>query len=396
MFNNTISGKNVCLVVKKSDLHKAINVIHGQVFGIAKKVNIAVFGKGLVGGTLIQQILDNTNAILEKRKIHLQIFAIAGKNQLALHKNGLDSSWKEQLENYSDTGAVADTVITYAKAHHLENLIAVDNTASVDFISTYSKLIASGFDLVSSNKIANTTSYSFYKELRNKLAYYKKNYLYETNVGAGLPLIDTIKLLHASGENITRIRGVFSGSLSYIFNRFSATDVSFSEVLKEAIEKGYTEPDSREDLCGNDVARKLLILARELDLENEFEDINVQNLIPEELRKGTAEEFLNALPILNQTFEEQKRSQKPKHVLRYIGDLYGDLQKAKGEMAVQLVSVPENSPLGSLKGSDAIFEIYTASYGAHPIVIQGAGAGATVTARGVFGDILRLVTSTNY
>ena len=275
LFNNTITGKNVSLVVKKQHLHKALNVIHGQVFGVAKKINIAVFGKGLVGGTLIEQILDSAKNILERRKIQLNVFAIANSKQVLLTKEGVDKNWKEALQNSKEENTIVASVIAYAKKNHLENLIAVDNTASVDFINNYIPLVEAGFDLVSSNKIANTVSYDFYKELRKTLEENKKNYLYETNVGAGLPLIDTIKLLHDSGENITRIRGVFSGSLSYLFNKFSADEVSFSTVLQEAIDKGFTEPDPREDLCGNDVARKLLILARELDLENEFNDIAI-------------------------------------------------------------------------------------------------------------------------
>ena len=161
-------------------------------------------------------------------------------------------------------------------------------------------------------------------------------------------------------------------------------------MLSEAIKNGYTEPDPREDLCGNDVARKLLILARELDLENEFEDIQIENLIPEELRSGSVEDFLSNTTKLDPYYTKEKSNQKENHVLRYIGDLHGDLQQNKGELDVKLVSVAKDTPLGSLKGSDAIFEIYTESYGDQPLVIQGAGAGAEVTARGVFGDILRL------
>jgi aspartokinase/homoserine dehydrogenase 1 len=160
--------------------------------------------------------------------------------------------------------------------------------------------------------------------------------------------------------------------------------------LQEAIDKGFTEPDPREDLCGNDVGRKLLILARELDLSNEFEDINIHNLIPEELRAGEAKEFLGKLKELDIVYEKVKEQQKPDHVLRYIGDLWGDLSQEKGNLDVKLVSVPQSSALGQVKGSDSIFEIYTESYGDQPIVIQGAGAGAAVTARGVFGDVLRL------
>ncbi|MBE7630033.1 bifunctional aspartate kinase/homoserine dehydrogenase I [Tenacibaculum piscium] len=389
LFNNTISGKNVSLVVKKQQLHKALNVIHGQVFGVAKKINIAIFGKGLVGGTLINQIIENTKSVLERNKIQLNIFAISGSKKLLLNEKGIDENWEIYLENSIEISAI-HTIIDFAKQHHLENLIAVDNTASHQFIENYTSLIQAGFDLVSSNKIANTVSHSFYKKLRDTLAENNKSYLYETNVGAGLPLIDTIKLLHDSGENITKIRGVFSGSLSYLFNTFSSDDVAFSEILQKAIDKGFTEPDPREDLCGNDVARKLLILARELDLKNELEDIAIENLIPTAFRESSSAGFLSNLKALNTVFQQKKEAQKPNHVLRYIGDLSGDLSKEKGNLTVKLVSVPTNSVLGSLKGSDVIFEIYTESYGEKPIVIQGAGAGAKVTARGVFGDILRL------
>ena len=226
--------------------------------------------------------------------------------------------------------------------------------------------------------------------MRHTLIKKNKKYLYETNVGAGLPLIDTIKLLHLSGENITRIKGVFSGSLSYIFNNFSVRDEKFSTIVKEAMEKGFTEPDPREDLSGNDVARKLLILSRELDLINEFSDIKIQNLIPENLQKIEKSDFLTRLEDLDELFENQKKSLPKDFVLRYVGDLHGDLQQEKGELDVKLISVPANSALGQLKGSDSIFEIYTESYGENPITIMGAGAGAKVTARGVFGDILRL------
>lgn len=389
LFNNTVTGKNVSLVVKKSQLNRALNVIHGEIFGVSKKINIAIFGHGLVGGTLINQILESAATIEKRKDIKLNVFAIANSKNVLLNKNGVTPNWRNEIQNNGFSYTIED-VIAYANEHHLENLIAIDNTASATFVENYIPLIESSFDLISSNKVANTLSYSFYKKLRKVLADNQKSYLYETNVGAGLPLIDTIKLLHLSGENITKIKGVFSGTLSYLFNNFSAKDVTFSDILKEAIDNGYTEPDPREDLCGNDVGRKLLILARELDLQNEFEEIEIQNLIPEHLREGSASEFLTKLKEFDPIYTAIKENQAPNHVLRYIGELSGDLQGDKGNLEVKLVSVPSDTALGGLKGSDSFFEIYTESYGDRPIVIQGAGAGSAVTARGVFGDILRL------
>ena len=389
LFNNTVTGKNVSLVVKKSELNKALNVIHGEIFGVSKKINIAIFGHGLVGGTLINQLLESAATIEKRKGIKLNVFAIANSKNLLLNKNGVSPNWRNEIQTNGSSYTIND-VIAFANEHHLENLIAIDNTASASFVENYIKLAENSFDLVSSNKVANTLSYAFYKQLRKVLEDNQKTYLYETNVGAGLPLIDTIKLLHLSGENITKIKGVFSGTLSYLFNNFSAKDVPFSEILKEAIDNGYTEPDPREDLCGNDVGRKLLILARELDLQNEFEEINIQNLIPEHLRQGNVSDFLNKLTEFDPIYNKIKAEQKPNHVLRYIGELSGNLQNEKGNLEVKLVSVPSDTALGGLKGSDSFFEIYTESYGDRPIVIQGAGAGSAVTARGVFGDILRL------
>ena len=389
LFNNTISGKNVSLVLKKSDMHKALNVMHGQIFGISKKVNIAIFGHGNVGGTLIDQILKSNKTIEKRKGIHLNVFAVANSKKVLLNNKGIAKNWKNAMETKA-VPYTMDDIFKYAKEHHLENLIAVDNTANEDFVSAYFDFVDNGFDLVSSNKIANTLGFDYYQQLREELAKHQKQYLYETNVGAGLPLIDTIKLLHLSGENITGIKGVFSGSLSYIFNTFSEKDAPFSDILQEAMKLGFTEPDPREDLSGNDVGRKLLILARELDLSNEFSDVQIENLIPESLQDGEVDGFLKRLDVLDEKFSKIKSAQKPGHVLRYVGDLSGDLQQEKGNLEVKLISVPKESALGQIKGSDSIIEIYTESYGEHPLVIQGAGAGAAVTARGVFGDILRI------
>ena len=355
-----------------------------------KKINIAIFGHGNVGRHLIDQIISSKEEISRRRDLDLNIFAVANSKTVLIKQKGLNENWLEEKQEFGQKFCVED-VTSFAKNHNLQNLILVDNTADAEFVHNYETFVENGFHLVSSNKIANTLNLKFYQKLRKKLTAKKRHYLYETNVGAGLPLIDTIKLLHLSGENITRIRGVFSGSLSYIFNTFSESNRIFSSVLRSAIDKGYTEPDPREDLCGNDVGRKLLILARELDLHNELKDITIQNLIPKDLRNVSKEEFLGRLKELDVPFQIKKKNQSKDFVFRYVADLHGDLSKETGALLnVSLVSVSKNSMLGALKGSDSIFEIYTESYGDNPIVIQGAGAGAAVTARGVFGDILRI------
>ena len=385
LINNTINGEHLSLVVKKSDLKKAVNVIHNHIFGMTKKLNVLIFGRGNVGGTLIDQILSTADSILERRNLRLNIFGVANSRNVLLDNHGISGVWREDFETKSVPYTI-DSILDYVEQHNLENVVVVDNTASARFVEEYPRFVSAGFDIVSSNKVGNTISYDFYASLRKLLKQKGKAFLYETNVGAGLPLVDTIRQLHHSGDKILRIRGVFSGTLSYIFNHFSVEDKPFYAILREAMEKGFTEPDPREDLCGNDVARKLLILAREIDMRSEFSDIDIENLIPEALRTGTVEEFLAGEDLLNAYYAARKAELAGDEVLRYVGDL----DAVRGTLEVKLVKVKDSTPLGGLRGSDSMFEIYTESYGENPVVIQGAGAGAAVTARGVYTDLLRL------
>lgn len=359
--------------------------------GKVKEINLAILGHGTVGGTLIDQILASAETIEKRKEIKLNIFAVANSRKILLDPKGVGWNWRERIEKEGSRNGISD-LIEFTRKQKLKNRIAIDNTASTEITAEYAALIENGFDLVSSNKKANSADFDFYQKLREVLIKHEREYLYEANVGAGLPLIDTIGLLHLSGENITRIRGVFSGSLSYIFNHFSVRRENFSKILNEAVEAGLTEPDPREDLSGNDVGRKLLILARELDLENEFEEIKIENLVPDFMAGLTKDEFLAQSGQADVYFENLKGSTKPGNVLKYVGELSGDLSRSKGILETGLVEVSRNSPLGQLGGADSLFEIYTESYGERPIIIQGAGAGAEVTARGVFGDILRLAS----
>jgi len=353
-------------------------------------VHLVIFGHGNVGGSLIRQLLAKRSQLFENNDLDLKIIAIANSKVVLLSEHGATLDWEQTKEDFG-TEYSFESILEFVKNGKFENLIAVDNTADEYLVRQYERLVNAGFHLISSNKKANTKSFAFYQQLRETLQKQNKKYLYETNVGAGLPLINTIALLHASGENITKIRGVFSGSLSYIFNTFSGGQQTFSEVLKEAIEQGLTEPDPRDDLGGMDVARKLLILARELDLHNELDDVSVQNLIPKALRRKSKTEFLDTLEDLDVPFSIKKKNCRVNDVLRYVAEIFGDLSKHDGaKLSVRLKAIEKNSVIGQLSGSDTIFEIYTENYDKNPIVIQGAGAGGEVTARGVFGDILRL------
>jgi aspartokinase/homoserine dehydrogenase 1 len=350
------------------------------------KINIVLFGIGNVGSTLINQVLESQKFFLEKKNIELRFPIITNSTLAFFEKDGEINSWETNFSELAIPYSIED-IINYTKRQGLENLIAVDATASSKLVKSYTTLIENDFHIVSANKIANTLSFDFYKELREKLLAYDKHYLYETNVGAGLPIINTVRDLHFSGDKITKIKGVFSGSLSYIFNRFANEEVLFSDILKDAENLGYTEPDSREDLSGNDVARKLLVLAREIELNVEFSDININSLLLPDLNETHSKsEYATSKNLFDEPYRIAKITQIEGHVLRYIGEL--DVENNKLE--VKLVSVPSNSPLGQLKGADSLIEIYSKSYGENPIVIQGAGAGKEVTARGVLTDILRL------
>ena len=349
------------------------------------KINIVLFGIGNVGSTLINQAIASQNFFKETRNIELRFPVIANSTLAFFEKKGVQNQWEANFAQSAIPYRVAD-IIEYIQEQELENLIFVDATASNQLVKYYTDFIENGFNIVTANKKANTLDFNFYQEIRTFLKVYDKTFLYETNVGAGLPVVQTVNDLYNSGEKITKIRGVFSGSLSYIFNQFSEKDFTFSEIVTEAEKKGYTEPDSREDLSGNDVDRKLLILAREVGETFEFSNIKITSLlVPELTQEISKRDYQLNKNAFDKPFDTAKKAQKQNHVLRYIGEL--DL--ITKTLEVKLVSVPQNTALGQLKAADNLIEIYTKSYGEIPIVIQGAGAGNQVTARGVLTDILK-------
>ncbi|SCY91345.1 homoserine dehydrogenase family protein [Flavobacterium caeni] len=353
------------------------------------RINIVLFGIGNVGSTLLAQAIESQNFFRQRYGIDLRFPVITNSTVAFFEKDGNPNQWEVNFERSAVPFSV-DDIIDYVKTQQLENLVAVDATASAELVRSYLPLVQNGFHLVAASKIANTLHGEFYDQLRKTLAKFDRQFLYRTNVGAGLPVINTLADLHRVGEKITQIRGVFSGSLSYIFNRFGREDLSFSQILQAAEKAGYTEPDSREDLSGNDVARKLLVLARELGLSIEWNDISIHSLLlPDLNEKNSKQEYAIGKELLDGPYRIAKLTQTDGHVLRYIGQL----DVASKKLEVKLVSEPESSPLGRLTGADNLVEIYTESYGQNPIVVQGAGAGKAVTARGVLSDILKIAES---
>jgi len=351
-----------------------------------KIIHLALFGPGKVGSKLIEQISDAKDQLLKNSELEIRIILIADSRDLITDNLGFDEHWKERFNKEKRSYQFSD-ILKFLNNNNFSNLISIDTTASEVLPQHYISLIQHGSHIVAANKVANTLSLKFYEDLRSALKKYKKSFQYETNVGAGLPVIETIKNLYDSGEQVTRIRGVFSGSLSYIFNTFSKDNVQFSAVLHKADELGYTEPDARVDLSGKDVARKLLILARELQIKKELDEVSVESLLPSFLNGVTSlQHFHDQVAVLDDIFQKHKDKNKRGEVLRYVGEL--DVEN--GGLQTRLISTNTSTPLGQIDGTDTIFEIYTTSYKEFPLVIQGAGAGIDVTARGVFSDILKI------
>lgn len=349
-----------------------------------KQIHLYIFGIGNVGSTLINQVLQSHSFFKDKHNLDLKIIGLANSKRVLIDPNGITQKWKE---DFSSISIVRESNSFYKVANLYDaTKIAIDATASKEVSQYYPELLDHDFNIITANKIANTLSQSFYDVIRIALKNKGLQFEYETNVGAGLPIINAVRDLYNSGEQLFAINGVFSGSLSYIFNRFSEENKPFSEIVIDALKDGYTEPDPREDLSGNDVARKLLVLAREAGLKLEFDDIEIDNLVIPSLRTASLNQFLDQVTLLDQVLQEKKEALASDQVLRHLGEL----DVVNGVLKVSLKAVPKSSPAGQLKGSDGFFEIYSESYASNPLVIKGAGAGREVTARGLLSDIIKV------
>ncbi len=383
------SELNISFVVKKEDEIKSIRVSHEAFFlSPIKTLNLFLVGTGLIGGALLQEIQKHAEMLKQKHMLDIHLIGLADSRAMTFDPRGIPiGQWRQALEHASETMEIGKFVEKMRQLNCL-NPVFVDCTSSPSVAEAYGNILDANISIVTPNKKANSSTYENYKQLKKLSAEKGTKFLYGSNVGAGLPIISTLNELIRSGDKILKIEAILSGTLSYLFNTFSEGK-PFSAILQDAQKKGYTEPDPRDDLNGMDIARKLLILARESEYPLEIEDVKVETFLPETcFQVPTVEEFFTQLKRFDETMTaKRENARKEQKVLRYIAVL----ENGKGHIALQAVSA--SHPFYHLSGNDNIIAITSEFYRDNPLVIKGPGAGAKVTAGKVFGDIVQLGTS---
>ncbi len=377
---------NISVIINKEDLSKALNAVHDAFFAELKKtLHVFNIGTGNIGSTLFSQLNKQHDFLEEQNDIEIKVVGISNSRRMYFNEDGIDlNSWKEELEN---DGEVADlaTFISKMQEMNLPNCVFIDNTASKLPSTYYENIFQSNISIVTCNKIANSGDYSQYRLLHETARKHGVDFFYETNVGAGLPIVRVLKDLMMSGDRLLKIEAILSGTISYIFNNFKG-DASFYDVVKKAQELGFTEPDPRDDLGGIDFMRKMLILGRDAGYPIESSDVELGNILPEScLQANSVDEFYAELLKADDYFNNLKReAEEQGKVIRYIGSL------ENGKVSISLQMVDESHPFYALSGSDNIISFTTERYKERPLVVKGPGAGAEVTAAGVFADLVNV------
>lgn len=379
------SEKNISAVIATKDVKKAINVLHEEFFETTyKQVNLFIIGTGNVGSKLLQQLQQQFVFLQQHLRLQVKVTGLCNSRKMVLDEEGIDlSNWKERLDNgqLALLHQFAEEIIS----RNLRNAVFVDVTANADVADIYSKLLEKSISVVACNKVAASSAYSNYKKLKDLAREYNSQFLFETNVGAGLPIIATLNDLVHSGDRIHKIHAVLSGTLNFVFNNYDG-EQKFAEVVRQAQKEGYTEPDPRLDLGGTDVMRKILILAREAGYQMDMEQVVNQSFMPEKCMQGSVNNFYQAMLEEEEHFKKLlNKANEAGCKLKFVASL------ENGLASVGLQHINPEHDLYHLYGKDNVVLFYTDRYKDQPLVIKGAGAGAAVTASGVFADIIRAV-----
>ena len=373
---------NISAVISDAEGKHAVHALHDEFALLRHRVHIFLIGAGVVGRALLKMLEHQQETLLHNLRLNIQLVGLANTRKMAWDVEGIPFAHAvEALENGKQGGI--DAVMDQLQAGRLHRMMVIDATASEQVASKYPELLSRSISIITPNKRANTQDQAFYEELLSTAHRRQVPYLYETTVGAGLPVISTLRDLIRSGDRVIRIEGVFSGTLAYIFYSM-AMGMKFSEAVRTARERGYTEPDPREDLQGEDVARKILILARETGLQVERSDIAVDSLVPSSLREAPLDEFMERATELDAIWKERiGEAAGAGQRLQYIGRM------EEGRLSVQTRRIEQGSPFARLDGSNNMVVYTTERYLDNPLVVQGPGAGPEVTAAGILADLIK-------